>query len=111
MSPSGSRMQTGGTSRAARPVCRRASRRNAAGANTDGAAGSLLARIGGFGTSVCRNELRALEGCPREKSRHSDRAASDPDYFSRGVGEDHATIGGLRAEETAPIVQARANAA
>src|SRR4051794_33055048 len=39
-------MQMGGTSIVASPFCRRASRRSAAGRKTDGAAGSLLSRIG-----------------------------------------------------------------
>src|SRR6266571_3010847 len=45
MSPSGSRMQMNGTSTAARPFCRRASRNSAEGRNTDTAEGFLLSRI------------------------------------------------------------------
>src|SRR5579862_2436113 len=48
MSPSGSRMQTGGTSTAASPFCRRASRNSAAGRNTDGAEVSLSSRMDGI---------------------------------------------------------------
>src|SRR5580704_14435902 len=48
MSPSGSRMQTGGTLAAASPFCRRASRNRAAGRNTDGAEVSLCSRMDGI---------------------------------------------------------------
>src|SRR5690242_4791921 len=46
MSPSGSSTQSAGTSAAAKPFCRRASRNSAAGANTDGADGFLLSSKG-----------------------------------------------------------------
>src|SRR5580692_1649456 len=48
MSPSGSRIQTGGTLTAASPFCRRASRNSAAGRNTDGAEVSLSSRMDGI---------------------------------------------------------------
>jgi hypothetical protein len=50
-SPSGSRMQTGGTSKLSSPFCRRASPSRAAGANTDGFDVRLLSRIGGMNMS------------------------------------------------------------
>src|SRR6185503_16792821 len=46
MSPSGSSTQSAGTSAAAKPFCRRASRNSAAGAKTDGADGFLLSSKG-----------------------------------------------------------------
>src|SRR6187402_2138878 len=48
MSPSGSRMQIGGTSTTGRPFCRRASRNSAEGANTEGDDGFLLSSSGGI---------------------------------------------------------------
>src|SRR5580692_1780058 len=48
MSPSGSRMQTGGTLTSASPFCRRASRNRAAGRNTDAAEVSLSSRMDGI---------------------------------------------------------------
>lgn len=50
MSPSGSRMQTAGTSTVGIPFCRRASRSSAAGRNTDGEDGFLLSNKGACST-------------------------------------------------------------
>src|SRR3954469_2751953 len=52
MSPSGSRMQTAGTSMFSNPFCRRASRNSAAGRNTDGADGFLFSSNGGIFNST-----------------------------------------------------------
>src|ERR1700730_14372322 len=58
MSPSGSRMQIDGTSTAARPFCRRASRSSAEGRSTDAAEGFLLSRI--VGMTVARRMQRGI---------------------------------------------------
>src|SRR6516225_4774661 len=60
MSPSGSRMQIDGTSTAARPFCRRASRNSADGRNTDAAEGFLLARIAVMAVPRRRLEHRSI---------------------------------------------------
>lgn len=52
MSPSGSRIQIGGTSATGKPFWRRASRSNAGGKNTDGEFWFLFSRMGGKGKSV-----------------------------------------------------------
>ena len=57
MSPSGSRIQISGTSATGSCFCRRASRSNADGRNTDGAFGSLFSRIGGKDKLVLAIEL------------------------------------------------------
>src|SRR5262245_51145523 len=71
-------MQIAGTSTAASPFCRRASRSSACGANTEGAEASLLARMGGLLT--CRLSQRMVRPgrATRGRSRHSDRAAVPP---------------------------------
>src|SRR5262245_66422580 len=60
MSPSGSRMQIDGTSTAARPVCRRASRSSGEGRNTDAAEGFLLSRIAVMAMPRRRLEHRSI---------------------------------------------------
>src|SRR5262245_56546649 len=60
MSPSGSRMQIDGTSTAARPFCRRASRNSADGRNTDAAEGFLLSRIAVMDMPRRRLEHRSI---------------------------------------------------
>src|SRR5262245_66327837 len=60
MSPSGSRMQMDGTSTAARPFCRRASRNSAEGRNTEAAEGFLLSRIAVMAVARRRVEHRSI---------------------------------------------------
>src|SRR5262249_14520172 len=60
MSPSGSRMQIDGTSTAARPFARGASRNSADGGNTDAAEGFLLSRIAVMAMPRRRLEHRSI---------------------------------------------------
>src|SRR5438067_8647969 len=65
-------MQMAGTSAVARSFCRRASRNSAAGRKTDGAEGSLLARIGIMivpkrttGRTPCHTDRRRVDRAAR----------------------------------------------
>src|SRR5262249_16743634 len=69
MSPSGSSMQTAGTSIVARSFCRRASRRSASGRKTEGDDGFLFSSSGGMVLS----ERSALEDNPAVIGRQFDK--------------------------------------
>src|SRR5665213_1632551 len=87
MSPSGSSTQIAGTSTAARPFWRRASRSNAAGTNTD-AASLLLSRMGGV-TMTCLSGADAAS--PRTGGFSMDvasrRAHWENVYITKGEDE------------------------